>query len=157
MNTMILRLGVMLLLGLSSLALAEDLETRLMFMLNDLRSRGMPCPGQAVGQPAPLLDYNPRLEQAALRQARDMGEVGFISHFYAGLGPRDRVAQAGYAFSRLSEIIFKGSRPDPLRALEWWLNSPVHCQAIMNPSYLEVGIAFWPNGNAWVVVLARPK
>ncbi|MDX2007243.1 MAG: CAP domain-containing protein [Meiothermus sp.] len=143
---------------LAGWALSAGPEGDLTFMLNDLRARGMACAGRSSTETVGLLTYNPRLEQAALRHARDMAERNFIAHTFAGLGPRDRVRQAGYDFLRLSEIIYKGgSTADPLRPLEWWLNSPAHCQAIMSPHYSEVGVAFWPQGNAWVVVLAQPR
>lgn len=120
-------------------ALATNPQGDLTFMLNDTRSRGMDCAGQSNPQSVGLLTYNAKLEQAALMHARNMGQNNLLSHVFAGLGPRERVRQVGYNFLRLSEIFYKGAQPDPLRALEWWLNSPIHCQAIMNPHYTESG------------------
>jgi len=86
-----------------------------------------------------------------------MGNKGFLSHYYQGVGPRTRVATAGYAYTRMSEIVFKGRTSSPQRAMRWWLRSPVHCRAIMNPYYLEVGAGLSKVGNAWSVILARPR
>jgi uncharacterized protein YkwD len=86
-----------------------------------------------------------------------MGRYGFMSHYFRGVGPRVRVARAGYGYLRMSEIIFRGRSSDPARAVRWWLRSPVHCRAIMNPHYTEAGAGLSKAGHAWAVVLAQPR
>jgi uncharacterized protein YkwD len=83
-----------------------------------------------------------------------MGSKRFVSHYYKGIGPRTRVVRAGYNFSRMSEIIFLGNG-GASRAVNWWKNSRVHCQAMMNRNYTQVGAGY--SNGAWVVVMARPK
>ena len=95
------------------------------------------------------------LNRSVIRtHALNMGSKKFVSHYYQGIGPRTRVTRAGYSYSRMSEIIFLGSG-GASRAVNWWKNSRIHCWAISNPLYTEVGAAQY-NG-AWVVVMARPK
>ena len=140
-----------------SLAMAQgtvQLESRVIWLLNDARARGVVCRGGGGGYRLPALRYNATLAQAAKGHALDMGRHGFMSHYFRGLGPRVRVARAGYSYLRMSEIIFKGRNSDPARAVRWWLRSPVHCRAIMNPHYTELGAGLSRVGNAWAVVLA---
>ncbi|MER3442759.1 MAG: hypothetical protein C4333_00970 [Meiothermus sp.] len=147
-------LGILL---LCSFSFAASLETQVMGLINQARAQGVRCPGGGGGFKLPALKYDPVLAKAALDHALNMGRKGFLSHYYGGVGPRVRVSRAGYRYSRMSEIIFKGSGPSPAKAVRWWLRSGVHCRAIMNPYYEEFGAGFSRVGNAWAVVLAQPR
>ncbi|RDI96032.1 CAP domain-containing protein [Meiothermus sp. QL-1] len=133
----------------------EGLEARVLSLINQARAKGVACRGGGGGYSLPPLRPNSTLAQVARGHARDMARHGFVSHYFQGVGPRLRVARAGYRYLRMSEIIFKGRSGDPARAVRWWLRSPTHCRAIMNPYYTEAGAGF--RGNAWVVVLAQPR
>jgi uncharacterized protein YkwD len=128
-------------------------ETQVTALINNARVAGVRCNGGG-GIKLGRLTYNSRLSIAAENHARNMGSKGFVSHYYRGVGPRTRVVRAGYNFSRMSEIIFLGNG-GASRAVNWWKNSRVHCQAMMNRHYTQVGAGYY-NG-AWVVVMARPK
>jgi uncharacterized protein YkwD len=119
-------------------------------LINQARASGVRCAGGG-GLRVARLGSNNLLALAARGHAANMSRYGFVSHFFRGVGPRSRVPQAGYRFSRMSEIIFKGSG-GASRAMRWWLLSPVHCRAIMNPYYRDIGTAIV--GNAFVVVMA---
>lgn len=147
-------LGVLLLGGFSW---AASLEVQVLSLINQARAQGVRCPGGGGGFRLPALRYNALLAKAALGHALNMGRKGFLSHYYGGVGPRVRVSRAGYRYTRMSEIIFKGGSPSPARAMRWWLRSGVHCRAIMNPYYKEFGAGFSRLGNAWAVVLAQPR
>ncbi|WP_018466842.1 CAP domain-containing protein [Calidithermus timidus] len=147
-------LGVLLLSGFS---LAASLEAQLLGLINQARVQGVRCPGGGGGSPLPPLKYDATLAKVALGHALNMGRKGFLSHYYGGVGPRVRLSRAGYRYTRMSEIIFKGRSPSPARAVRWWLRSGVHCRAIMNLYYKEFGAGFSPVGNAWAVVLAQPR
>ncbi len=125
-------------------------STTLLSLINQTRVSGLRCAGGG-GTRVTSLRFNARLAVAAQGHAANMNRYGFVSHFFRGVGPRSRVPRAGYKFSRMSEIIFKGSG-GAARALRWWLHSPVHCRAIMNPYYRDIGAAVV--GNAFVVVMA---
>ncbi|GIW28561.1 MAG: hypothetical protein KatS3mg070_1924 [Meiothermus sp.] len=142
------------------LAVAQSttqLEAQILSLLNDARARGVVCRGGGGGVRLPPLRYNATLALAAKKHALNMGRYGFMSHYFQGVGPRVRVARAGYGYLRMSEIIFKGRNSDPARAVRWWLHSPVHCRAIMNPHYTEAGAGLSRVGHAWAVVLAQPR
>jgi uncharacterized protein YkwD len=119
-------------------------------LINQARASGIRCAGGG-GVRLARLGGNNLLAIAARGHASNMSRYGFVSHYFRGVGPRTRVPRAGYRFSRMSEIIFKGSG-GASRAMRWWLRSPVHCRAIMNPYYREIGTAVV--GNAFVVVMA---
>lgn len=143
-----------------SAAMAQStaqLESRVLSLINEVRARGVACRGGGGGVRLPPLRYDAILAQAAKGHATNMGRYGFMSHYFQGEGPRVRVAKAGYSYLRMSEIIFKGRNSDPARAVRWWLRSPPHCRAIMNPYYTEFGAGLFRVGNAWVVVLAQPR
>ncbi|MDX2007744.1 MAG: CAP domain-containing protein [Meiothermus sp.] len=146
--------------SLSSLALAQttaQLESQVLSLINSARARGVYCRGGGGGVVRPPLRYDPTLAVAAKSHAVNMGTRGFMSHYFQGVGPRLRVARTGYRYLRMSEIIFKGGTSSPARAVRWWLNSPVHCRAIMSPYYTEFGSGLSRVGNAWAVVLAQPR
>ncbi len=151
---------VFLLILLSTLANAQtvaSLESRVLSLINQARANGVSCRGGGGGVRLPPLTYNATLAQAAKGHALNMGRKGFMSHYYRGVGPRLRVARAGYGYYRMSEIIFKGGTSNPQRALRWWLHSPVHCRAIMNPYYTQFGAGLSLLGNAWAVEMALPR
>jgi uncharacterized protein YkwD len=127
-------------------------ETAVMSLINAARVAGARCNGGG-GARLSRLTFNPTLAKAADQHARNMAARGVVSHYFNGVGPRTRVVRAGYNFSRMSEIIFMGSG-SASRAVRWWQNSRVHCQAMMNRYYTQVGAAY--HGGAWVVVMALP-
>lgn len=138
--------------------LAQDasLENQMLELINQTRTSGRICVGGGGVKVAPL-QINPILNQVAQTHALHMGQQNFLSHVYRGADAQMRLQQAGYKYLRMSEIIFKGGSNSPERALHWWLNSPIHCRAIMNPGYTQIGVGLSPYGNAWAVELALPR
>ncbi len=138
---------------ISSLATAQSsLEARVVAQINALRTSGTRCNG-AGGTRIGAMRWNNTLAKAARQHALNMGSKRFVSHYFQGVGPQTRVVRAGYRYSRMSEIIFLGNGGSS-KAVSWWKNSKVHCWAMTNANYTEVGAAQY-NG-AWVVVMARP-
>jgi uncharacterized protein YkwD len=127
-------------------------ETAVMALINSARVAGTRCNGGG-GVKLARMTYNATLARAADQHARNMAARRVVSHYFGGIGPRTRVVRAGYKFSRMSEIIFMGSG-SASRAVRWWQNSRVHCQAMMNRYYTQVGAAY--HNGAWVVVMALP-
>lgn len=126
-------------------------------LINGARARGQFCPGGGGGVSLPPLAFEPALRALAYSHAYDMGSRGYLSHFEPGGGsPRARVQRAGYRPSRMSEIIYKhssiGGRAES--AVNWWLHSPVHCRAIMNPNYTVIGVGYSSVGKSWSALLA---
>jgi uncharacterized protein YkwD len=147
---------ILILLLFTPFSLAQSgLDTQVMALINDARARGVSCRGGGGGTRLGPLRYDATLARAARVHAYNMGTRRFVAHFYQGVGPRARVWQAGYRYLRMSEVIFLGRNSDPARAVRWWLRSPPHCRAIMNPYYREFGPALYR--NAWVVEMAQPR
>ncbi|HWG84725.1 MAG TPA: CAP domain-containing protein [Deinococcales bacterium] len=141
----------------SANAVAATIEGQALALINQARASGIRCPGGGGGTRLAALRLEPRLSAAALAHARDMGERNYLSHTGSGGSTaRGRVVLAGYQPVRMSEIIYKhslvGHRPES--PVNWWLQSPVHCRAIMNPHYSSIGIGYWARGRSWTAVLA---
>ncbi len=123
--------------------------------INAARANAVRCADGSGGTRLPALLWESQLAPVALGHARNMDARKIISHTLDGLGPRDRVTRAGYNFLRLSEIIYQGSHANSAEAVRWWLNSPVHCHAIMNPYYKRMGVGV--SGGSFVALLVQPK
>ena len=160
----ILRAGLVLLVLLGAFVAeargygaSSGLEVQTLQLINAARARGVACRGGGGGRSLGPLAYSPTLRLVSLRHAQDMARNNYIAHYRYGVGPRTRVARAGYRYLRMSEIIYMfRSRGAPQDAVRWWLRSPVHCRAIMNPYYTTFGAGYGGSG-AWTVVLAQPR
>jgi uncharacterized protein YkwD len=78
----------------------------------------------------------------------------------AGQTPADRVRAVGYHERLVGENIAYGPASVE-EAVRGWLDSPGHCENIMDPRFVEMGIAFATghaerHGLYWVQVLAEP-
>ena len=132
-------------------------EVQVLRLINSARARGVSCRGGGGGVSVAALRYDPVLRRAAQAHALNMANHNFMSHYFRGVGPRTRVARAGYRYTRMSEIIYKYSgRSSPASAVHWWLRSPVHCRAIMNRHYTEFAAAYGGSG-AWVVEMTQAR
>jgi len=87
------------------------------------------------------LSVNPALAAAAQGHSIDMACHGLISHSGSdGSTPSQRIAAAGYAASRASEIIYGSGYPQT--AFDWWMSDQVHRDEILNPSVIEMGVGY---------------
>jgi uncharacterized protein YkwD len=106
------------------------------------------------------LGVDGRLVAAARGHAEDMAAHGYFAHRSpSGASVADRVADAGYDWSRYAENIARGQE-GPSEVVDGWLHSPVHRENILNCELTEVGVgrAFDDDGRPyWVQDLATPK
>ncbi|MGF1469564.1 MAG: CAP domain-containing protein [Sandaracinaceae bacterium] len=125
-------------------------EARMLQLVNQRRSEGAVCGGVEMPPAAPLVSHE-LLTWAARLHSQDMGAENYFAHQgLDGSSPADRVAEAGYVWARgVGENIAGGSATAE-SAMQGLMQSPGHCENIMNPSYthLGVGYAFDPAGNA---------
>jgi uncharacterized protein YkwD len=117
-------------------------EQATLSLINDTRSRH----GLA---PLPLVS---ELTTAARRHSYDMAANHGASPSHTGSDGStsgDRVRDAGYNWINQTEIIAWGFST-PERALEWWMNSPIHKSIILSTSYRDIGVGYVHHpGSYW--------
>ena len=125
-------------------------------LTNAARKSGTRC-GEHLLPPAPQLEPNQDLNGAAAYHAWDMMTRNYFSHIAPdpaphGRDPCQRAQAYGFNGQACSENIAAG-QPTPEKAVEGWLFSPAHCENIMNPALLHIGIGHSQGGqwtNYWV-------
>ena len=127
--------------------------------INAARVSGYRCGRKAYGPAAPLR-WNAALQAAAQGHSLDMAKRNYFEHVSPeGATVRTRLRAAHYKSSMVGENIAAGVRTMP-EAVQSWLESPGHCENIMNPEFDEVAVACvaqpgteW--GTYWTMVLGR--
>ena len=127
--------------------------------INAARAAGQRC-GWHRMPPAPPLRWDGALQSVATGHSRDMARRNYFDHRTPeGRTVRDRVAVTGYRMKLVGENLAGGDRE--LRgALQGWIDSPAHCENLMNPQFSEVAVACvgqagsqW--GTYWTMMLGR--
>ncbi|MBV8144349.1 MAG: CAP domain-containing protein [Gammaproteobacteria bacterium] len=130
-------------------------------LVNEVRSRGTRCGQHAFG-PAPPLSLSGTLGTVAFGHAADMADHDYFEHRdLNGQSPADRVRAAGYREKLVGENIAYGPKSVE-EVVQGWLDSPGHCENIMDPRFAEMGIASASgrtgrHGLYWVQVFAEPQ
>lgn len=129
-----------------------SLNKKLMLQLvNEVRRKGCQC-GDTYYYPVAALEWNDKLEAAALSHSVDMYKKNYFSHAApdgsrAGL----RIEKAGYPWTAYGENIGSGYRHEQ-EVVDGWLKSPGHCKNIMNKMYREMGVG--RVGSLWTQAFA---
>ena len=136
------------------------LATRALILVNDVRARGTHC-GERSLAPAPPVTLSWTLVDVASGHATDMADHNYFEHEdLAGHSPADRVRSVGYREKLVGENIAYGPQSVE-EVVRGWLDSPGHCENIMDPRFAEMGIAYAPGlakrGLYWVQLLAAPQ
>jgi uncharacterized protein YkwD len=140
---------------------APVLAMQALQLVNEVRARGARCGERSFG-PAPPVRLSDALSGVALGHASDMAMHNYFEHEdLTGHSPADRVRAAGYREKLVGENIAYGPMSTE-EVVKGWLDSPGHCENIMDPRFAEMGIAFAAGqaskrGLYWVQVLADPK
>ena len=130
-------------------------------LINEARSRGTRCGRREFG-PAPPMRLSGTLGEVAFGHAADMAEHNYFEHEdLGGHSPADRVRAVGYKEKLVGENIAYGPASVE-EAVQGWLDSPDHCENIMDPRFAEMGIASAAGHTSrhrlyWVQVLAEPR
>jgi uncharacterized protein YkwD len=137
------------------------LSGRALVLVNEVRARGAHCGAQAFA-PAPPLTLSGTLDSVAYGHASDMAAHNYFEHEdLNGQTPADRVRAVGYREKLVGENIAYG--PETVdEVVQGWLNSPDHCENIMDPRFAQMGVAFaagrgTKRGLYWVQLLAQPR
>jgi len=133
-------------------------------MMGDSAPMSDAAPAAVAATPRPPLRWSEPLAQAAARHADAMARTAWFDHVGVdGSTVRERASQAGYAWRRIGENIAAGH--DSLaQALQGWLGSPSHCEAMLDPRFSEFGLAQGfsddpsaPYRTYWTLVLGAPR
>jgi uncharacterized protein YkwD len=134
---------------------------RALALVNEVRARGARCGAKSFA-PAPPLNLSGTLGSVALGHASDMAEHSYFEHQdLTGHSPADRVRAVGYREKLVGENIAYGPQSVD-EVMRGWLDSPGHCENIMDPRFAEMGLALATGHGArhglyWVQVLAQPR
>lgn len=126
--------------------------------LNKARSQSRNCGAVAMSATNPIEYWNTQLTSAAARHSSDMASKGFFSHTGSdnSLG-HERTSQAGYNGWAGENIARGASLSTAESVVQAWLNSPGHCQSIMNPDSKQIGAACVASGDPfkkyWTLIL----
>ena len=140
---------------------APQLLTRAMELVNAARARGAQC-GSRRFAPAPPVTLSATLGDVAQGHAADMAAHDYFEHQdLAGRSPADRVRASGYQEQLVGENIAYGPTTVD-EVVRGWLESPGHCENIMDPRFREMGLAYAPgrrerHGLYWVQLLVEPR
>jgi uncharacterized protein YkwD len=135
--------------------------TRALQLVNEVRARGARC-GDRSFAPAPPVKLSETLGGVAFGHADDMAKHNYFEHEdLKGRSPADRVRAVGYQEKLVGENIAYGPKSAD-DVVQGWLESPGHCENIMDPRFAEMGIAFAAGqasrrGLFWVQLLVAPK
>jgi len=122
-------------------------EQIILAVVNFVRSQGFQC-GSTFYQPAPPLQWNAQLEEAAQKHSDDMADNNNFNHIGTdGSDPGDRLRAAGYDWRTYGENIAAGYSTI-LSVLQGWLGSSGHCRNIMNPNFEHMAIAKATNSRS---------
>ncbi len=141
-------------------AQSADVAVRVLGEVNAVRARGARCGARSLG-PAPPLRLSWTLGSAASAHALDMAQHDYFEHVdLSGHSPADRVRATGYLDRLVGENIAYGPASAD-EVVAGWLHSPGHCENIMDPRFVEMGLAYAPGQGArrglyWDQVLATP-
>ncbi len=127
-------------------------ESRVLELINQERtSRGIP---------ALILDQ--RLSDAATKHSQNEALKHTSDHFLFGVSPGTRIAREGYYARHWAEDIYYGSGDvsTPEAAVNWWMNSPPHREAILDPQNVNAGIGQCGGSDPylyWVLDFGTPQ
>jgi uncharacterized protein YkwD len=128
--------------GEDDAAAAVDAQTRTMVcLLNYARER----------RGLPALPVSPALDRSALLKAQDIVRCRDFSHTACGksdIAPFAAVGYIGVAWKVGENLAWGGGAlAAPVRALDGWLNSPPHREALFEDDWTEQGVAVLPISN----------
>jgi uncharacterized protein YkwD len=120
---------------------ATALEDEVLALTNARRAAGASCGGTSF-PPAPPLRMDETLRAVARAHSEDMGARRYFSHnSMDGRTPFQRMMAAGYNASPMGENIAAGNGTAAATVTQW-MNSPGHCQNIMNPGFRALGVGY---------------
>ncbi len=141
---------------------ADSVARQILDLVNRARLSGHRC-GSVMYPAAPPLTLNAVLNSAALAHSQSMARYDEFDHRgHDGSSPALRVQRAGYgSYVIVGENIAAGAMT-PGEVTEGWLQSPAHCENIMDARFAEIGIGYAVNTASsqlvfWTQDFAAPQ
>jgi uncharacterized protein YkwD len=127
--------------------------------INAARAAGQRC-GWHRMPPAPPLHWDASLQAVAAAHSGDMARRNYFDHRSPeGRTVRERVSATHYKAKLVGENLAGGDR-DLRSALQGWIDSPAHCENLMDPRFNEVAVSCvgrpgseW--GTYWTMLLGK--
>jgi uncharacterized protein YkwD len=132
-----------------------DAEEQVLSLINNARA------AQGLG----ALTLNSKLTAAAVRHSADMACQDFVGHTGSdGSTWYTRIEAEGMTYTRASENIYVGNPSfggTPQGAFDWWMNSQIHRDNILDPSFTKIGVGYVYHtlsayGGYYTLVFSRP-
>ena len=124
---------------------ATGISQQILALVNQARAAGHRCGGKYFSPVAPL-SIDAALSRAALEHSRDMAAHDVFDHRgHDGSTPAARVELSGYGEHRIVGENIAAGAMTAAEVTEGWLNSPPHCENIMDGRFTQIGIAFAEN------------
>jgi len=124
----------------------SEFEERVLELTNAVRAEGTVC-GADYHPPVAALVMQEHLRCSARLHSVDMVDRNFFEHTNPdGLGPAERISEAGYEWFGFGENIGWG----PASAEEMmlgWIDSPEHCSNLMTDWFTELGVGYYAAGG----------
>jgi uncharacterized protein YkwD len=124
---------------------AASVSRVILDLVNAARAAGRHCGGKYFA-PAGALALDAALARAALAHSRDMAEHDAFDHRGRdGSTPTVRVERAGFGAHRIVGENIAAGAMTPAQVTQGWLQSPAHCENIMDNRFTLIGIAYAKN------------
>jgi uncharacterized protein YkwD len=139
----------------------NDSESQMLAAINAARAVARSC-GSTFYPVAPAVSWNSLLAKAALLHSQDMAERNYFAHQTPdGITFDARIQAQGYAWSVAGENIAAGYATLE-ETIKGWIDSPNHCENLMNPDFKQVGMASFTRvgskfGVYWTQDFATPR
>lgn len=132
----------------------RELELEVLELTNMRRAAGASCGGEPFG-PAPPLEMNEIIREAARKHSADMGAQGYFQHdSLDGRTFSDRMAAEGFAGPTPWGENIAAGQSTAEQVVQGWMDSPGHCRNIMMPEFRTIGVGYAfvgdsPAGHYW--------
>ena len=124
---------------------APQIARRILELVNQARAAGHRC-GSKYFAPVGPLTMDDALTRAAQEHSRDMAAHDAFDHRgHDGSSPAVRVERAGYGEHRIVGENIAAGAMNAAEVTEGWLNSPPHCENIMDGRFAQIGVAYAQN------------
>ncbi len=141
---------------------AASVRRQILDLVNAARAVGRRCGAKYLAPVAPLT-LSSKLTDAALAHSLEMARYDSLDHRGRdGSTPAVRVERAGYGEHRIIGENIAAGAMTPAEVTAGWLESPAHCENIMDGRFTQIGIGYAASlgtaaGMYWTQDFAAPR